>query len=336
VGKKIIFLTLIYISFLTLHCTNSPKQESPKEIILYPSKIASNDPLKKDRGLYAEHYPTSNERRIEMFFPIIQNLGGVYLGVGTDQNLTLAAKAKSEFIFLMDFDPEIVKVNECHVFFLKQSKDYETFKNFWDRKYKQFTLKSIEDSNEPTKDRIKAGYLLGIQAGMGVPERLQELNFMNKTFGFISFPHSDEEYQYLRKMALENKIQTLDGDLTGEITIREISKSIQNSNFKLRLMYTSNAEEYFRFPKNFRINIQSLPIDEKSIIIRTITAGTKNSWGYPDGEKFPDNFPFHYNYQKLDNMKKWMSLEKEFNIPYLLTHRTPISKGFSTIDKDPQ
>ncbi|MCB1142848.1 MAG: hypothetical protein H7A24_15095 [Leptospiraceae bacterium] len=297
--------------------------------------ISEKDPLREKRGLYAEHYPTSNERRIELFFPQIENIGGVYLGVGTDQNLTLAAKARSEFIWLMDFDPEIVKVNECHVFFLKSSKTFSEFKNFWDRKKKAETKKFIETSSVPNKERVLAGYLLGIQPGLGVPERLSELNYMHKEFGMSTFSHSDEDFQFLRKLALENKIQPVDGDLTGTKSFQNISESTRKANKVIRIFYTSNAEEYFRFPPNFRKNILSLPIDSKSVILRTITAGTKHSWGYPDGEKFPDTFPFHYNFQRLENLKKWMSLEKDFNIPTLLTFRTSLQKGFSEIQKLP-
>lgn len=292
------------------------------------------DPMRKNRGLYAEHYPASNERRIDLFWNVIDSLGGGYLGVGTDQNLSFAARAKSEWIFLVDFDPEIVKVNRVHIFFLKNSQNYTEFKNFWNRKNRDSTLKYLVDKAGNEFSDLEIGLNIGLKPGIGVPERLQELDYMEKNFSLKTFSSKEEDFQFLRKRALENKIIAVNGDLTGPVTLKDISKSVSQTGLTINVFYTSNAEEYFKFPPNFRENIKSMPISEKSVLIRTITAGAK-SMGYPDGEKYPDSFPFHYNYQKIGNLKKWMDYPKEFNIPFLLKYRTNIEKGFSKIEEDP-
>jgi hypothetical protein len=292
------------------------------------------DPIRKNRGLYAEHYPASNERRIDLFWNIIDSLGGAYMGVGTDQNLSFAARAKSEWIFLVDFDPEIVKVNRLHIFFLKNSQDYSEFKNFWMRKNRDSTSKYLQDKAGNELADLEIGLNIGLKPGIGVPERLQELDYMEKNFFLKTFSNKEEDFQFLRKRAVENKIIAVNGDLTGPVTLKDISKRVSQTGLTINVLYTSNAEEYFKFPINFRENIKSMPISEKSVLIRTITAGSK-SMGYPDGEKYPDSFPFHYNYQKIGNLKKWMDYPKEFNIPFLLKYRTNIEKGFSKIEEDP-
>jgi hypothetical protein len=157
---------------------------------------------------------------------------------------------------------------------------------------------------------------------------------MEKNFHLTTFSNKEDDFQFLRKKAVENKIIAVNGDLTGPVTLKDISKRVSQAGLTINVFYTSNAEEYFKFPINFRENIKSMPISEKSVLIRTITAGSK-SMGYPDGEKYPDSFPFHYNYQKLGNLKKWMDYPKEFNIPFLLKYRTNIEKGFSKIEQDP-
>jgi hypothetical protein len=120
---------LILICLLALFsCSPVDKKEIKTEKIV-KFQLEKFDIPKKNRGLLAEHYPASNERRIDLFWNVIKDLRGVYLGVGTDQNLSLAARAKSELVILMDFDPEIVKVNRLHVFFLKNTNNYSEFKN---------------------------------------------------------------------------------------------------------------------------------------------------------------------------------------------------------------
>lgn len=323
----------ILILLFLWNCT-SPKLEPPKFQDKFQLQIQGSDFVKTERGLLAEHYPASNERRIDLFWEPIDSLGGVYLGVGTDQNFSLAARARSEYIILMDFDPGIVAVNKLHIEFLKASNSYEAFKNFWDRKNKEKSLDFLRNLNRENFSDLKKALELGQKPGIGVPERLKELDFMHKKFGLETFSHKDSDFQYLRKMAEESKIIALHGDLTGVNVLQEIASVLQKNNLTINLVYTSNAEEYFKFPPNFRKNILSLPISEKGIIVRTLTAGAK-SFGFPDGEKFPDDYPFHYNYQKLSNLKKWMEFPKEFNILYMMSYRTNLKKGFSVLEKEP-
>jgi hypothetical protein len=324
---------LIVLSFLSCSPIEKKNPISSPSQNLEIGTIGS-DPLRKNRGLYAEHYPASNERRIDLFWNLLDSLGGAYLGVGTDQNLSFAARAKSEYIFLVDFDPEIVKVNRLHIFFLKNAQNYLEFKNFWMRKNRESTIKFLQDRSGTEFSDLQIGFNIGLKPGIGVPERLQELDYMAKHFHLTTFSNDDDDFQFLRKRALENRIIAVNGDLTGSVTLKELSRKLSQAGLTINVFYTSNAEEYFAFPTNFRENIKSMPISEKSVLIRTITAGAK-SMGYPDGEKYPDSFPFHYNYQKIGNLKKWMKYPKEFNIPFLLKYRTNIEKGFSKIEQDP-
>src|SRR5438105_2041756 len=54
------------------------------------------------------HFLWSNEQRHDLFFDRIRGLGGGYLGVGADQNYTLAAVAAAEMVWLIDLDPAVV------------------------------------------------------------------------------------------------------------------------------------------------------------------------------------------------------------------------------------
>jgi hypothetical protein len=328
--------TVLLILFL-FHCGSTEKEipntqnpQNPDDFFI----IQETDPLPSKRGLTAEHYPASNERRIDLFMPYIANLGGGYIGVGTDQNLSFLAKAKSECVWLMDFDPEIVKVNKLHFLLFSKAENYTAYKDFWNvKKKKEMEAKIQEWTGANSKDYLTA-FQLGHLGGF-IPNRLGSLDYMGKKFGLITFSNSPEEFDYIKNLIQKKRIQAVEGNLTGTITLRKIAESAKKMNCPIRLIYTSNAEEYFTYPQEFRDNILALPIDEKGYIIRTISVGAKG-YGFPDGEMFPDTYPFHYNMQKLENLKKWMSLKSPLKVAGMMLGRKAITKGFSEIAKTPE
>jgi hypothetical protein len=296
---------------------------------------AQIDPSPEERGLRVDHYPASNERRIELFRPHVENLGGVYIGVGTDQNLTFIAWAKSDFAYLMDFDAVIVAVNKIHLFFIESSETYQDYEKLWSKANRKSSFELLKKRFEGTADFpvIVKGWEEAHKAYSGVPERLKELQYMSRRFGFRSFHNDPEDYGYIRQMILDGRITAVVGDLTGDKTMRSIAQATESLKMPVRLLYLSNAEEYFRYPENYRRNIIELPIDERTLLIRTVTSGTKR-FGWPDGEKF-EEVPFHYNIQRLDNFKTWMSFRSYLSILTVLDGRSEISRGFSRIDRTP-
>lgn len=329
-----IFLNIILL-FTLYSCSTQESKEIQKENLF----LKEFDTLPKSRGLNAEHYPTSNERRIDFFMPKIENLKGCYIGVGTDQNLSFIAKAKSEYAWLMDFDPVIVKVNLIHLYFLEISQNYDEFKSLWLRKNEKTSFELIKQKfgTDSEFDLIKKAWDVSHRNFSGVEDRLNELNFMTRKFGLVTFSNSPEEFSYLKKMNSEKRIFAVNGDLTGKITLKGISEVTKKINCPIRILYLSNAEEYFRYPEDMRSNFITLPSDSKGIVIRTMTSGTKQYFGWPEGEKFEDSFPLHYNIQPLQNFQKWMAFRAYFSTVYMLQQkRTTLQKGFSILETDPK
>jgi hypothetical protein len=288
--------------------------------------------------LNADHYFISNERRIELFEPYLKDLGGGYIGVGSDQNLSLAAWAKSEYIWLMDFDDYVVSLNRIHILFLKECDNYNCFLDKWKRENKESSLKLVEQafSQEKDFDIYKKVYTLAIDKNYGVMSRLKELSFMSENFGFKSFHNRKDDYDYLRNLALMERIRADRGDLTKKGTMQVIASKAKEMQIPIRVIYTSNAEEYFRFPDEYRDNILSLPSDNKGYMVRTFTTGAKHTLGFPEGEKYPKEFPFHYNLQKIENMKKWMAFRSFISPLGIVEGRTKVSQGFSIQESTPE
>lgn len=335
-----IFLKLlpILLSLILFSCDKNRKDDIPQTSKKENFIIKEYDELPVKRGLYADHYPTSNERRIDLFMKHIDSIGGCYIGVGTDQNLSFIAKAKSEFAWLMDFDPVIVRVNKIHILFLQLAPDYAEFKRLWLRKNKKESFELVKKhlEKEPDYEIIKQAWETAHQNYSGVTERLNEIEYMNKAFGLITFSNSAEEYSYVRTMAVEGRLQALNGDLMGSKSLLSVANAATKMNCPVRILYMSNAEEYFRYPENFRKNVSAMPTDSKSLVIRTMTSGTLNTFGFPEGEKYPDTYPFHYNLQPIENLKLWMNFRAYISSVAMLQKRTTLEKGFSILTATPQ
>ncbi|GIX40275.1 MAG: hypothetical protein KatS3mg129_0008 [Leptospiraceae bacterium] len=340
-NKKI----LVFIFILVLgYCKSEDLKHIPKKETIIKDVCPRNnyefyqnfifyeyDVIKQKDQLRVEHYPTSNERRIDLFYPYIKNKKGGYIGVGTDQNLTFIAWAKSDYAYLVDFDWVAVYINRLHLLFIDKSENFQQFREKWSLKNKKNTIQFIKNyfkDKEEQKKFLKA-YSIALYP---VQERFRDLEYMSKHFKFSSFHNNPEDFQYLKKMIQENKIYPIVGDINGTITLQNIGKASKKLCVPIHVIYLSNAEEYYRYPESFRKNIMSLNIDKDAIIIRTVTTGAK-IFGYPEGEKYLE-IPFHYNIQKVENLIQWFQLEKLW-IYHMLKYRRDIEKGFSILETTP-
>ncbi|TGK18153.1 hypothetical protein EHO61_10655 [Leptospira fluminis] len=332
-------LALIW-AILSLHtnCSSIPVSEggfSHSKLDRDRLTLSDTDTPPADRHLHADHYPASNERRLDLFRSRIEGLGGGYIGVGTDQNLTLVAWAKSDYAYLADFDPVTVAINRIHLYFLELAPNYREFEKLWDVKNKKETLVLLEKkfASDPEYKVILSAYEISLRKG-GVPQRLGDLKKISSVYPFKSFHNDPADYDFLRNMVIEGRILAIDGNLLGNKTFRSVGEKAVSVHIPIRILYTSNAEEYFRYPEDMRRNFLSLPTDDKSLVVRTLTKGAKR-FGFPDGEMFPKDYPFHYNIQTMENFKIWLKQPGALSTIGILSKRKEIVKGFSVVEALP-
>jgi hypothetical protein len=324
----------LLVLFATAACESTPDLETR----VRQFALSGVDKLTEDRNLHADHYPASNERRIDLFQPHIANLKGGYVGVGTDQNLTFVAWARSDFAWLIDFDYVSVDVNRIHLFFISQAPTFAEFRVLWDRKNRKSSFALLEKrfASEPDFYRIRNAFKVAHRGWNDVPGRLKELDYMVRNFKLETFVNNPADYAYIRAMVLENRIQAVPGDLKGPTTLIAIGDAARRMGMPIRVVYTSNAEEYMRFPEQMRKNLLGLPVDDRGLIIRTTTTGTKNELGFPDGEKYPETFPFHYNIQPLPVFQAWLARGENFRLLDMIRHSRQLAKGMSIQEKTPE
>jgi hypothetical protein len=101
-----------------------------------------------------------------------------------------------------------------------------------------------------------------------------------------SFLDDDDRFLWLKRMQYRNKIISLAGDLSGSRTLNTLASFIREKSKKVSVLYVSNSEELlFRYNlfKAYVENIQQLPIDEDSIIIRSVVNRTDRK--HPAGQE---------------------------------------------------
>jgi hypothetical protein len=76
----------------------------------------------------------SNERKHDIYFEDFKGLGGGYLGVGGDQNYTMAAAAGSQVLWLVDIDLEVVKLHKLYSALLRATDTPQAFVALFERK----------------------------------------------------------------------------------------------------------------------------------------------------------------------------------------------------------
>lgn len=90
---------------------------------------------------------------------------------------------------------------------------------------------------------------------------------------------SEESYQLLRRMQIEQRIVPVVGDLAGATALPRIARLLEQRNLRLTALYVSNVEFYLfsdgRFD-DFVRNVEALPADERALVIRSYFG-----YGYP-------------------------------------------------------
>lgn len=219
-----------------------------------------------------EHYVKTNERRHDVWFPYITDKRGIYVGVAADQNYTLIAVAKSEYVFLMDLDWRITELHRAYEVLIEAS---ETPQALFDR----FLAKNADESaaliEAALKDQVSAEQLKQIVMSWKAARETVYLhleNVINRDQDGVntSWLSNPDYYAHIRKLYQSDRIRHLVGDLTGPNTLQTIAKAAEGLGLPVTVLYLSNAEEYYDYTSQYRSNIKALPSTDASVVLRTI------------------------------------------------------------------
>ena len=334
---------LLAVTFFTLACRDDLSGQQPassssidQSKIFWSSPEEELKPTRWDEG----NTTISNESRLDLFWESARDVGGGYVGVGSTQNFLLAAWANSEWIWLMDFTRIVVATNKVHIAFIKESEVPEKYLDLWK-----------EANNKPAIDVITKHY--GAEKDIDfivssfkkarpyLNTRFRLLKMLTKKRSYKIWLNDQVFYDRIRNLALKGRIRPIRGDMLGKTTLRGIGEAARKMGVPIRIFYPSNAEEYqiFRpYPNDFRENLLSLPTDNKSVVLRTISKGRyKLPWA-PDSQ-MATSIGFHYNVQPLPQFQGWLKRGgPQVNVVNMLFQGSEIlgTTGFSRVIKEPE
>lgn len=246
-------------------------------------------------GLAGQQYLTGNEHHLEVFAEQLGRAhGGGYLGIGADQAYLLIGWADPELAWLADYDADVVAIHHVHLSFLRLAETPEQFLELWSRTGAERALARIADDPHASlgdpraRARLAELYLGNLRI---IHNRLEELRAM-KTANYLD---DQAIYDRLRALALADRMRPIVADLRGEVALRGIGEVARELGVELRVLYLSNAEEYWRdYGQQWRANIEALPWADDAVILRTLLTWSRNR-------------DYAYNVQSVANYRAWLS-----------------------------
>ena len=269
------------------------------------------------------HYWISNEYRHDLFRDTITDVGGVLIGVGTDQNYLMAGWARPEILVLMDFDAAIPRIHRAYKMAFEEAETPADFLAFWEDDNAAGVLQRLEAAygGDDVHDGKRTLQAFKVAQPL-IKRRLKKTIRDYGKRGVATFLDDADQYRWVR-----NLWRAVRGDLTAGLTMQDIGAAAKKAGVPVRVVYMSNAPQYFDFDDQFRANIAALPMDEKSWFVHTLTRG---AFGYADGY-------YHYNVQPGLNFQRWMAETKLKKLTQILKYRTVTkTDGFSLMEKGPE
>jgi hypothetical protein len=239
-----------------------------------------------------EHYPISNEHRHDLWFSQVRDLGGAFVGVGTDQCYTLAAVQNAELLWVVDFDPLVPLVHRMYGALLPVSDTPDALVARFAPEQRAATEALLTErlASDPEVRDIVAAYGRYRERMHNYLRRARR----NVRDGVAATWLSDPAlYERVRALHRGGRVIARNGDVTAEGALRAVGRAAQRLGVPLRVIYFSNAEQFFPFSATFQQNLEALHTDERSIVLRTFR---ERGAPYPTGDRW------HYMVQPVADM----------------------------------
>lgn len=241
------------------------------------------------------HYLVSNERRLDLFRPELDELGGVLLGVGTDQNYVMAAWSRTELLVIVDFDQQVVDLHAIHGALMSAAPTVEDFRRLWSEDGAADARAALRSAH-PERPALVELY---DSARDVVHRRLRKLAKRYVELGVHSWLDTPEQYRFVADLHARGRVVALRGDFTRDGVLRRVAAVLEARSLPLEVLYLSNIEQYFTYRKPFKDNMLALPLSDDAVVLRTLP-------GRPAG--------FHYILQRGDDFHAWMRTPKVWSV----------------------
>lgn len=242
------------------------------------------------------HYLWSNERRHDLFFPSLAGLGGAYMGVGGDQNYTLAAAASADVLWLIDLDQAVVYLHRLYAALLPVALTPAELVALFDKRHRAEVHAAVATAYPEAEEQRAVLQIYHAYRDLLHGHLQNELHRSHSARG--TWLSDARKYQHMQRLARAGRIISRLGDLTGPTTLHEIADTARRASVPIHVIYLSNAESWFSYGPAFRSNLSGLPFDDRSVILRTIKSAVLP---YPSGDIW------HYTLQRAQHFAEGLA-----------------------------
>jgi hypothetical protein len=255
-----------------------------------------------------KHYLAGNERALHAYYPAIKDVGGGYVGVGTDQAYLFMSWARPEIAWLVDYDPAVVEVHELYRLFFEAAATPEEFVALWDKPAREQALAVIAAAHEDRKFKTLRRWYLGYKGW--IFRRLQGVTRTMERAEIPSYLTDQEHYDFIKQMLAQRRVRPMVVNLLEQKGLAGIAEASQGLGVPIRLLYLSNAEEYWpRYPRSYRDTMAALPFHEHALVLRTLLIWQVNT-------------DYRYNVQPAQSYVQWLA-QPYIDDVYDITHDRP-------------
>jgi len=233
------------------------------------------DPL--PRQLWANsHFVVSDESDHWLFRSDLVAPGGALIGVGTDNNYTMAGWARPDYLVLMDFDQVVVDVHRVYRAAFLAAPTPQKFLSLWaataEPELRELVVRAYPDPGE------QKGALKALRIGRRLIEvRLRTQLRQYRAMGIPTFLDDPVQYGFIVDLFRNSRVLMVRGDLTGNMAMKDIARVLKELGVPVRALNLSNTEAYFDYVPSFKENIAALPMDENTLILST-SLSTVDPW----------------------------------------------------------
>lgn len=235
--------------------------------------------VRRDRALRKHWYfcrntwrdVVSQERHLQRFLPYMLKNGGGYLGVGGEQNLTLIAWSQPKLAWVMTDNPVAHNTLRLQLALLGLSKSR---KEYWRRwrggRSARKTIKLLR-SHFTDEDEQALMVRLYRKVRWRLWRAYRRGRWFHRKHRYLRhWLQYKESYHYLRKMVQTRRIFAVQGDIFASSSVQRITTYLRNAKLSLRTLYlSSRADHAMPCPQCYSRNMQALPMDKQSVVLRT-------------------------------------------------------------------
>lgn len=253
-----------------------PLSDSAKTVFMGSKE---DPPAKKLLGVNESYegrsYLAGDEWNLHLYYPYIKDSGGGYMGVGSDQGYLIMSWTKPKLGWLIDYDPLVVETHKIYRVFFEKAKTPDEFFALWKKSNRKSSLKLLEeklgkDKNYKLIRRVFKDWRVKIY------RRHSRVRRIMKKEKIPSYLTNQASYDHVRNMVTQGRVRTMVANLLDDEGLVGIGAAAKKLGVPIRTLYLSNAEEYWKYPKQFRKNIAALHFDDKSYTLHTLSTWTTN------------------------------------------------------------